>query len=94
LDLVAVAPDGEIASFCTIWYDDATRAALYDPVGTMPAHQRRGLGKAVMCEGLRRLEQMGALTAFVNGFDPVANALYDAAISPECDRSEPWVKPF
>lgn len=94
LDIVAVAPNGEIASFCTIWYDDATRTALYDPVGTMPEHQRRGLGKAVMCEGLRRLKKMGAVMAFVNGYSPAANALYNSAISPECDWSEPWVKKF
>jgi len=92
LDIVAVAPNGEIASFCTIWYDDVTRTALYDPVGTMPAHQRRGLGKAVMCEGLRRLKRRGAVMAFVNGYSPAANALYDSAISPECDLSEPWVR--
>ena len=92
LDLVAVAPTGEIASFCTIWYDDVTRTALYEPVGTMPEHQRRGLGKAVLCEGLRRLQRMGAVMAFVNGYSPAANGLYDWAISPDCDLSEPWVK--
>ena len=92
--MVAVAPDGGITSFCTIWFDDATRTALYDPVGTMPEHQRRGLAKAVICEGLRRLKRMGAVAAFVNGFSPAANALYDAAISPECDLSEPWVKTY
>ena len=92
LDLVVVAPDSKIASFCTIWYDDVTRTALYDPVGTVPEFQRKGLGKAVMREGLRRLHKMGAVKAFVNGFSPEANALYNSAISEECDRSEPWAK--
>ena len=54
----------------------------------------RGLGKAVICEGLRRLKKMGALMAFVNGYSPAANALYNSATSPECDLSEPWVKRF
>ena len=58
----------------------------------MPGHQRRGLAKACICEGLRRLRHMGALVAFVSGYSPAANALYAAAVSPDCDLSEPWVK--
>src|SRR5262245_27575855 len=27
LDLVAIAPEGDIAAFCTIWFDDVTRSA-------------------------------------------------------------------
>jgi len=60
----------------------------------VPEHQRRGLGKAILTEGLRRVKKMGAVMAFVSGFSPAANALYDSAISPECDFSEPWVKQF
>jgi mycothiol synthase len=94
LDLVVVAPDGTIASFCTIWYDDVTRTAIYTPVGTVPEYQQKGLGKAVMTEGLHRLQRMGAVKAFVNGFSPEANALYASVISDGVDRSEPWVKEF
>ena len=54
LDLVAEAPSGEIASFATVWFDDVTRATYYEPVGTAPEHQRRGLAKAVIAEGMRR----------------------------------------
>ena len=68
LDLVAVAPIGSIASFTTIWFDDVTRSAYFEPVATVPAHQRRGLAKAVMTEGLRRLKRMGAMIAFVGGY--------------------------
>jgi GNAT superfamily N-acetyltransferase len=92
LDLVAIGPTGDIAAFCTIWFDDVTRSAYFEPVATVPAHQRRGLGKALMFEGLRRLQKMGAITAFVGGYSPAANALYFAVMGPEFDLSEPWVK--
>jgi len=92
LDLVAVAPTGEIASFCTIWYDDVTRSAYYEPVGTTPEHQRHGLAKAIMTEGLRRLKRMGATRAFVGGYEPGPNALYTSVMGTEYDLSEPWVK--
>ncbi len=68
LDLVAVAADGELVAFCTVWYDDVTRTGYFEPVGTSPLHQRKGLGKAIMTEGLRRLKQLGALNATVAGF--------------------------
>ncbi len=38
LDLVAIAPDGAVAAFCTIWFDDVTRSAYYEPVATVPTH--------------------------------------------------------
>ena len=92
LDLVAVAPDGAVASFCTIWFDDVTRCAVFEPVGTVPDQQRRGLGKAVMCEGLRRLKRMGATMAFVSSYSNEAGALYASAGFTEFDLSEPWIR--
>ena len=92
LDIVAIAPDGAVASFCTIWFDDVTRTAYFEPVGTAPVYQRRGLGKAVMCEGLRRLKRMGAAMAYVGGYTPAANALYSSAGFTQYALSEPWAK--
>lgn len=92
LDLVTIAPDGEIAAFCTIWFDDVTRSAIFEPVATVPAHQRRGLGKLIMTEGLRRLQRLGATMAFVSGYSPAANALYQSVIGPDRELYEPWVK--
>jgi len=92
LDIVAVASTGEFASFCTVWFDDVTRSGVFEPVGTALAHQRRGLGKAVMCEGLRRLKRMGATMAYVGSYDTAAHALYASVGFTEYDLSEPWAK--
>ena len=92
LDIVAVAPDGAIAAFCTVWFDDVTRSAYFEPVATVPAHRQRGLGKAVMTEALRRLKRMGATTAFVGGFSAAANALYRSVMGDDHELYEPWVK--
>jgi len=90
LDIVAVASDGSIASFCTIWFDDVSLTAYYEPVASVPAHRQRGLGKAVMIEGLHRLKRMGCKVAFVGGYSLPANALYFSVMGPEHDISEPW----
>ena len=92
LDIVAVAPGGEIASFCTLWYDDVTRSAMVEPVATVPEHQRLGLARATIGEGLRRVQRLGATRAFVGGYEPGPNALYSSVLSAEHDRSEQWVK--
>jgi len=91
LDIVAKAPNGEIAAFCTIWYDDAARSAVCVLMGTAPEHQRLGLGKAVIFEGLRRLQKMGCTRVFANGFDPPANALYRATLGTSY-KAESWFK--
>ena len=67
LDLVAIAPGGEVAAFTTIWYDDVTRCGYFEPVGTMPEHQRHGLARSLLCEGMRRLKKMGATQAMTIG---------------------------
>ena len=92
LDLVAVAPDGELAAFCTIWFDDVTRTGLFEPVGTAPKHQRHGLGKAILTEGFRRLKVLGADMAYVGSYRDPAHALY-ASVGFETYRiQEPWYK--
>lgn len=92
LDLVAVAPDGSIASFCTVWFDDVTRTAYFEPVATIPSKQRMGLGRAVLTEGLIRLSKMGAVRAFVGGYSEGANALYSSVFGPKLTVYEPWQK--
>ena len=45
LDLVVVAPNGDLASFCTVWFDDVTRSAYFEPVATHAPYLRRGPGQ-------------------------------------------------
>lgn len=92
LDLVAVAPDGELAAFCTVWFDSLTQTAAFEPVGTHPAYQRRGLGRAVMSEGLSRARELGATLAAVGSYSEAAGQLYASMGFTEYTLSEPWVK--
>jgi len=90
LDIVATAADGSTAAFTTVWFDDVSRTAYFEPVATVPAHVRRGLAKAVIMEGLHRVKHMGCKAAFVGGYSTAANATYFSAFGTECSLFEPW----
>lgn len=94
LDVVAIAPDGAVASFCTVWFDDVNRTGIFEPVATMPDHQRRGLGKAVMYEGLRRLKRKGATMAYVGSYSAEAGALYGSVGFTDYELCVPWSREF
>jgi ribosomal protein S18 acetylase RimI-like enzyme len=65
LDAVVEAPDGTLAAFTLAWLDAEASLGYFEPVGTHPDHQRRGLGKAVSSYALRRLRDEGAREAMV-----------------------------
>lgn len=65
LDLVAVAPDGTFGAYCICWHDSTNHHGEFEPVGTRAAFRRKGLGRAVMLEGLRRLRERNVTTAIV-----------------------------
>lgn len=92
LDLIVVSPDGEMCSFCTIWFDEASRTGSFEPVGTAPEYQRLGLGKAVIHEGLHRLMRLGAEIAFVGSGSAGASAFYTSIGFSQWDLSEMWTK--
>jgi ribosomal protein S18 acetylase RimI-like enzyme len=78
LEVVAADRDGEIGAFAICWVDPVSKIGLFEPVGTHPDHQRRGLGRAVLCEGLRRMAARGMRRAEVCAYsdNPAALALY------------------
>ena len=79
LDLVAVAPDGRFAAYVGIPYDEFNKHGIFEPVCTHPDHRQKGLAKAVMQEGLRRLRAWGAVDVVVETGDMIpANRLYDS----------------
>ncbi len=95
LDLVVVAPDGTFAAYCVVWFGEANRMGWYEPVGAHPAHRRRGLTKAMMCEGLRRLQALGATVAHVGcGTGEAANRLYESVGFTDFERDFHWRKEF
>lgn len=69
LDIVAVTADGQIGAFCIVWMDSVNRVGLFEPVGTHPDFQRKGLGTAVMLEGLRKMAENGMNQAIVSTFE-------------------------
>jgi len=91
LDIVSVAEGGDIASFCTIYYDDYTRSAVCVLVGTAAEHWRRGLGKAVILEGMRRLQALGCTRVFATAHDTAADALYGSVMQTHL-ATETWLK--
>lgn len=93
LDLVAATPNGEIAAFCVIYYDDTTRSAVTVQVGVAAEHWRRGLGKAILYEGMRRLQRLGCTRVFATANDIPADALYYSVMT-EMKVSDTWVKLF
>ena len=68
LDIVAVTSEGDIASFCTMWFDDVTRSAYIEPVATVPEHLRKGLARATITEGLNRLQKDGVYASICQWF--------------------------
>jgi len=64
-DLYVVGPDGEYVSCCIIWFDDLNNVGVFEPVCTHPDFRRRGFGREVMMEGIRRVAALGATTFYV-----------------------------
>ncbi|MDQ3484041.1 MAG: GNAT family N-acetyltransferase, partial [Actinomycetota bacterium] len=79
LDLSIETEDGEPAGYALFWDDVLTGVGQLEPMRVFDEHQRRGLARALLTEGLDRLARRGARRLKV-GFDGVAGeALYTGA---------------
>ena len=84
LDLVALAPDGQLAAFCVGWLAKDANGEIsgqIEPLGVHADFRKSGLGKAILLEGLRRLQAKGARHVYVQT-DSHRNAafrLYESA---------------
>lgn len=65
LKIAVVAPDGNFVSYCGMWYDPEVGYAVIEPVATDPDYRKKGLGKAAVLEGIRRVGKIGATKALV-----------------------------
>jgi ribosomal protein S18 acetylase RimI-like enzyme len=78
-DIVAVdRANGTIAAFAIHWIDDELSLAQFEPVGTHPDYQRRGLASAVLFDSLARIASVGIATARVmtHGANVASRAAY------------------
>ncbi|GAA2154139.1 acetyltransferase (GNAT) family protein [Humibacillus xanthopallidus] len=91
LDLVAEGPDGSFAAYAGVTYDSINRRGIFEPVCTDPRHQRRGLARALMLEGIRRVRALGAADVYVStGDQNPAGELYDSVGFTESYSGASW----
>jgi len=80
LAVFAASPDGSLAAYAFVWYDEINRTAQLEPVGTRPDYRRRGLARAVSLFGMQQARAVGATRAVVScrGDDdyPIPRRLY------------------
>jgi len=77
-DLLLRDSDGRAAACCIAWPDARSRAGTFEPVATHPDLHRRGFGRALLMDGLRRFAAAGMTYAIVGVEvdNPSAEALY------------------
>jgi ribosomal protein S18 acetylase RimI-like enzyme len=77
-DLLLRDADGRASACCIAWPDPVSRAGTFEPVATHPELHRRGYGRALLLDGLRRFAAAGMTYAIVgvDVDDPRAEALY------------------
>jgi GNAT superfamily N-acetyltransferase len=92
LDIVSIYEDNTISSFCTVWFEEKNRIGVFEPAGTHLDHQRKGLGKAVLIEGLKRLKALGAEIAYVGSYGEATGSFYESAGFINYEPHYPWTK--
>jgi ribosomal protein S18 acetylase RimI-like enzyme len=85
---------GEIAAFCSVWLDRYNNLAEFEPVGTLPNHQKKGLAAALLAKASNDLRQMGCSMVSVESWSESegANKLYASCGLLEIDQAYSWKK--
>jgi len=58
-ELLAVTQDGVLAAHTIYWCDSLNKLGYFEPVGTHPAYQRKGLARALMNHAMRLMREQG-----------------------------------
>lgn len=78
-DLVAVDETGSLVAFCIGWFDasgwNGQPCGQIEPMGVREDCQRRGVGRAILSECLRRLYKAGAEKVYVEADGPKTDTL-------------------
>lgn len=81
-DLVAEDGDHRLVAFCIGWLSEVQgqRLGHIEPLGVAPAYQKMGLGRAILCENLRRMADVGAESVFIDAEsdNPSSQRLYES----------------
>jgi ribosomal protein S18 acetylase RimI-like enzyme len=94
LHLNVIDDQNQIAAFCSVWMDHENSIAEFEPVGTLPQFQKRGLGAALLAEACNRLRAMDCHRVKVESWSESmgANKLYSACGLIDKDRIYSWKK--
>jgi ribosomal protein S18 acetylase RimI-like enzyme len=95
-DIVLEAADGSFGAAATCWFDPVGSIGEFEPVGTHPDHQRRGLGRVIMRHGLRLMRAAGLRDAIVFSLrsNAPSEALYRSAGFHEVALHRRYTKPL
>jgi ribosomal protein S18 acetylase RimI-like enzyme len=79
-EIFVMSPDETVAAYCIVWTDPITKLGHFEPVGTHPDYQRKGLGKAMLFDAMIRLKSEGMTVADVctNHDNAAAIHLYES----------------
>lgn len=85
ITIAVVAPNGNYASHCGLWYHPEEKYANIEPVATDPDYRKMGLAKAAIYEAVIRAAKLGAKEAYVVSSQQF---YYNIGFRPHC--TETW----
>jgi hypothetical protein len=91
-DLYTTESDGNVCSFCIIWFDEELNIGYFEPVGTAENHRLKGLGRGTLNVGLKLLKEAGATMAFVGASGDERMSFYKASGFNNRIAFHPWAK--